>query len=132
MDYLLAGKPPYSGTNMVEKVSGRLLGDAERARGPRGGQPALDVVLRRMMAKEPQDRFQTADELASALLPFCVPAPPVLPVARVGTAEPAEPQPQPQQQPTAVPNSAPEAIPASSISKSTLLFIVPAFSVCCC
>ena len=69
--HLLAGRPPFPDGSAVEKL------DAQRTREPAPipGLPAdLAAVLARMLAKRPADRYQTADEVADALEPFCEPA----------------------------------------------------------
>ena len=127
--YLLAGKPPFSGTTMIEKVSGRLLGQLPNVRDVRPEiSPGLDVVLKTMMAQKPENRFQTPDELAAALLPFCSAAGPAVPVARpvalASRLAPSVPQvlavPEPQAQRPR--DSLPEATPVG-ISKTTMILI---------
>lgn len=65
--HLLAGRPPVPAGSVVEKIAAQET----RLPDPILGLPVgLDAVLTRMMAKRPEDRYQSADEVASALLPF--------------------------------------------------------------
>src|SRR5262249_32972694 len=54
--------------------------------------PGVAAVVRRLMAKRPEDRFQTPAELVSALDQLFAPAPPPIPVRK---AEPAHRPPPP-------------------------------------
>lgn len=66
--YLLKGKPPYNGDTLMARVIAHReepipsLVDAKLTI-----PPALDVMLRRMMAKSPHDRYQSVDELITDL-----------------------------------------------------------------
>jgi tRNA A-37 threonylcarbamoyl transferase component Bud32 len=76
--FLLAGKPPFPGSSMAEKIGARLIGSPPSVREARPEVPeALDAVLKRMMARQPADRYQTPAEVADVLLPFTVAQPPV-------------------------------------------------------
>jgi tRNA A-37 threonylcarbamoyl transferase component Bud32 len=69
--YLLAGKAPFQGDSIVEKLGPRVTGEAPWVRTQRPDvPPALEEVLRKMMARKPEDRFQTPIEAAQALQPF--------------------------------------------------------------
>lgn len=69
--YLLAGKPPFAGGSMIEKLH-RLATEAPppltefRIDCPR----ELDDIVQKMLAKRPEDRFQTAGEVVRALRPL--------------------------------------------------------------
>jgi serine/threonine-protein kinase len=66
--YLLTGKPPFPGEDVVEKIGARLLGNIPLVRQSRPEvSPALERVLAKMMAPNPGDRYQTPGEAASAL-----------------------------------------------------------------
>jgi serine/threonine protein kinase len=66
--YLLTGKPPFPGEEAVEKISARVLGDAPSVRQSRlEVSPALELVLAKMMARDPAERFQTPGEVRRAL-----------------------------------------------------------------
>lgn len=62
--YLLAGKPPFAGGSMIEKLQ-RLANEAPPALSecridcPR----ELDEIVKKMLAKHPEDRFQTAGDV---------------------------------------------------------------------
>ncbi|HET6576973.1 MAG TPA: protein kinase [Gemmatimonadales bacterium] len=65
---LLTGEPPYTGPTAQAIVAKRLADPVPSARRLRETvPPALDVVLQRLLAKSPADRFATAAELAAAL-----------------------------------------------------------------
>lgn len=75
--FLLTGRPPYRGGTVMEKfVAHReapipslseALRSAEASAGTALQVDAIDAVFRRMVAKNPQDRFQSARELIDAL-----------------------------------------------------------------
>ncbi len=71
---LIAGRPPFVGN--VTQVTAAIVADAAptlsslRATVP----PGLDAVVAKALEKKPEARFQSAEELAEALLPFASPA----------------------------------------------------------
>jgi len=70
--YLLAGRPPFAGGNTLEKLVRHATEEPpllERLRPE--VPPPLAALVRRLMAKRPEDRCSTAAELAVALEPFC-------------------------------------------------------------
>lgn len=70
--YMLVGKVPFPGASVVEKVTARLLGELPALCAQRTDVPVnLELILHRMMARRPDDRFQTPQEVAAALAPFC-------------------------------------------------------------
>src|SRR5262249_39415473 len=69
--HLLAGHPPYAGGTLAQKLARHLQGDFKpldqcRDRLP----PGLAMIVHKMMAYRPHDRFQTPLEVALALEPF--------------------------------------------------------------
>jgi WD40 repeat protein len=81
--HLLAGKPPFSGKTDLDKVLGHLDGSPRPLGELRSDVPAkLAAVVARMMARSPQDRYQTPGEAAKALAPFAG----LAPTARSGGA----------------------------------------------
>jgi serine/threonine-protein kinase len=69
--FLLAGKPPFSGGTKVEKIVSHQLEEAPRLERVRPEVPSeLGAVVRKLLAKHPDDRYQTAAEVISALTPF--------------------------------------------------------------
>jgi serine/threonine-protein kinase len=69
--HLLTGRPPFNEGNALERVMKHQLEEPPSAHALRPDLPfEVGVVLRRMMAKRPQDRFQTPAEVAAALAPF--------------------------------------------------------------
>ncbi len=68
--YLLTGKAPYPASTSMLKI----LGHRERPVPAIPGLPdGLMALLRRLMAKRPEDRYQTPGEAAAALAPFTRP-----------------------------------------------------------
>ncbi|HEY1186500.1 MAG TPA: protein kinase [Gemmata sp.] len=70
--FLLTGKPPFAGApTLIDKLLAHTNDEPVSPCEERPEVPEeLDAVLRRMMAKNPADRYQTGAEVASALLPF--------------------------------------------------------------
>ncbi len=70
--FMLTGKPPFlAATTLIDKLLGHTNDAPPPVRAARPEIPAgLADVLDKMMAKKPADRYQTAAEVASALLPF--------------------------------------------------------------
>ncbi|HEY1068816.1 MAG TPA: serine/threonine-protein kinase [Pirellulales bacterium] len=67
----LAGQVPFSGRNSMEKLMARARRDAPRLRSIRPGVSVeLDEVVARMLARDPQRRYQTPQEVADALERF--------------------------------------------------------------
>ncbi|MBI2807200.1 MAG: protein kinase [Planctomycetes bacterium] len=74
--YLLTARPPFLGETVVEKLSPRVTGEPPRIGEVRSDVPAgLEAVILKMMARRPDDRYQTPIEVAEALQPFALPAP---------------------------------------------------------
>jgi eukaryotic-like serine/threonine-protein kinase len=62
--HLVAGEVPFPGTSHVEIVEKKEHGEFPPARSHNAKVPAaLDVIMNRMMAREPADRYQTVSEL---------------------------------------------------------------------
>ena len=96
--HLLTGEPPYTGDAPIAVAYQHLNAPIPSARESRPEvPPELDAVVARLMAKAPEDRFQSAGELLTALAAvpgLDVPGPPTgigtMPIA-VGGDRPAEP-----------------------------------------
>lgn len=70
--FILAGKAPFPGSTIVERVSARMVGGPPSIRAIRPDvPPAFEAVLQKMMARNIADRYQTPAEVAAALQPFC-------------------------------------------------------------
>ncbi|MEO2033310.1 MAG: serine/threonine-protein kinase, partial [Planctomycetaceae bacterium] len=68
---LLIGRVPFEGENAMEKLMARSLSDAPRmSQLLTGIPPELDAVVAKMLARDPNARYQTPAEVASALTPF--------------------------------------------------------------
>lgn len=63
LHFLLTGKPVYDGRTALEKI----LAHRERPAPPLRQAPALDAVFQKMVAKRPEDRFQSMAEVIEAL-----------------------------------------------------------------
>ena len=73
--YLLTGGPPFKATSLYEILQAHHSMDALPLNLARPEVPAeLAALVARMMAKEPELRFQTPNEVAQALKPFFKPA----------------------------------------------------------
>lgn len=68
--FLLVGRPPYSGETMVDTILSHVSQPAPSLAAHAPVPVALEDVYQRMVAKNPQDRFQSADEVIAALEPF--------------------------------------------------------------
>lgn len=68
---LLTGEPAFPGDDAVQKLMARLMRDAPPVSRLREDVPAeLDEIVARMVARAPDDRYQTPAEVAAALAPF--------------------------------------------------------------
>jgi serine/threonine protein kinase len=69
--FLLTGQPPFAAGNVLQKLMSHRLSDPTPLNQLRPDIPSgLSVVVERMMAKTPAQRFQSATEVAIALQPF--------------------------------------------------------------
>jgi serine/threonine-protein kinase len=69
--YLLSGRPPFPGTTLAEKLLKHQQAEPPIEALPEVLPPTLERVLRKMVAKQPSDRYQTPRDVVAALLPFC-------------------------------------------------------------
>jgi serine/threonine protein kinase len=78
--FLLTGQPPFAEGTVAQKLLWHQSKNPRPVREVRADVPeSVAVVVARMMAKNPADRYQTPGELAQALLPFTqtpIPPPP--------------------------------------------------------
>lgn len=69
--FLLTGRPPFAGATAQEKLDAHTERDAPDIRAVRDDVPEeLADVIRRMLAKDPNDRYQTPRDVVAALGPF--------------------------------------------------------------
>ena len=69
--FLLSGKPPHKADSVVDKLKAHAEREPEAIESVRVDVPEeLADVVRRMMARDPAERFQTPAEVADALAPF--------------------------------------------------------------
>jgi serine/threonine-protein kinase len=79
---LLTGQPPFSGGTLAQKVAKHMQAEPPAIEEVRPDvTPALGRIIRRMLAKRPEDRYQTPREVADALAAFTA-APPAQATAR--------------------------------------------------
>lgn len=70
--YLLTGQVPFGGNTVMQKIIQHQKAEPVAVENlNREVAPALAAIVRRMMAKKPEDRFQTPAAVALALQPFC-------------------------------------------------------------
>jgi eukaryotic-like serine/threonine-protein kinase len=75
--FLLAGKAPFEDGTVSQKLLYHRTLNPMPIQSRRPDVPdGMAAILDRMMEKDPRKRFETPEELANALLPFCTPAPP--------------------------------------------------------
>jgi eukaryotic-like serine/threonine-protein kinase len=96
--FLLTGKAPFAHeSSLIDKLLGHTEGKVPSLRKARPDVPeGLVAVIKKMMAKKPDDRYQSATDVAAALAPFTRPdaAPEVVdavviaPAAAVSTVPP--------------------------------------------
>jgi serine/threonine-protein kinase len=71
--FALVGKPPFPEGNPNDKIFAHQFKEPAPLEKVRTDvPPKLGAVVKRMMAKNPVDRYQTPAELANELTPFCV------------------------------------------------------------
>jgi serine/threonine protein kinase len=69
--FLLTGKTPYSGQTMAQKLIAAQTSEARAVHLVNPTVPIeLSVIITKLMAKKPADRYQTAEELLAALDPW--------------------------------------------------------------
>ncbi len=70
--HLLTGQPPYAGGSIMDKLRKHCDNEPAPMRKQRPEiSEGLEAVVRRMMARDPARRYQTAGEVIRALGPFC-------------------------------------------------------------
>jgi serine/threonine protein kinase len=93
--FLLTGQPPFAEGSVAQKLLWHQNRNPKPVREVRPEVPVeVAVIIEKMMAKKPQDRYQTPEKLAEALLPLTqapIPPPPdaempQLSIAAQGTA----------------------------------------------
>jgi len=96
--FALIGRPPFGGVTYVQKIMHHQLDPVEAVDQLRPGiPPTLTAVIQRMMAKNPEERYQSPAIVAQVLEPFTLGSvvPVALPVGEVPApaqaAKPTEP-----------------------------------------
>ncbi len=88
--FALTGRPPFPGGSAIEKMMHHQLDEPEPVEQVRPEvPPALAWVVRRMMARQPDQRYPQAGAAAADLLPLFIDAPPAPPVPVAEAAAPA-------------------------------------------
>jgi serine/threonine-protein kinase len=109
--HLLAGQPPFPIPSIDKKLLAHQKTEPAALARLRPEVPAaLAQVVGRMMAKRPEDRYQTPGEVAAALVPFCAAA------TKVPTAIPVETPTRAIPVPAATPGPLPVAVMAPTDS----------------
>ncbi len=73
--FALAGRPPFEGGDVVNKIYKHRMEAAEPLeRVAPGVPPAFAAIVRKLMAKAPEDRYETARDLANDLARWTDPA----------------------------------------------------------
>lgn len=73
--FTLAGRAPFEGGDVVNKIFKQRMEDPEPLeRVARGVPAAFAAIVRKLMSKEPNDRYQTAEELRTDLARWTDPA----------------------------------------------------------
>jgi serine/threonine protein kinase len=69
--FLLTAKPPFPGRSLAQKLLAHQKGQSIPIEQQRADVPQrLPPVIRKMMAKQPEDRYRTPASVAAALTPF--------------------------------------------------------------
>lgn len=121
--FLLTGRAPFPGTSLASKLRGHAAETPRPLTDFRDDVPAeLLEVIRRMMAKRPQDRYESPKEVAEVLRPFITIA--TMDEGLHGTAPPVPPSLPPTYQPSD--NEAKRKVesPANGILAVTVLNLV--------
>jgi WD40 repeat protein/tRNA A-37 threonylcarbamoyl transferase component Bud32 len=120
--FLLTGRPPFPGGTLVEKLTRHLMAQPVPIDKQRGDVPAeVRGIIRKLMAKRPEDRFQTPAELARALEAFCRTGVPVgTPAPAVAGSPAARAIPVRSHDPTVALSQAPAAIPLGKGGEETI------------
>lgn len=85
---LLTGEVPFPGDSVAEKIEARQKGSPRRLSKLRPETPPqLRAIVAKMMARDPDERYQTAVEVADALGPFTGPEGLPLPLASAATGD---------------------------------------------
>ncbi|WP_435005980.1 serine/threonine-protein kinase [Tundrisphaera lichenicola] len=73
--FALSGRPPFEGGDVVNKIFKQRMDDPEPLeRVARGVPSAFAAIVRKLMAKQPEDRYQDAGELRADLARWADPA----------------------------------------------------------
>ncbi|MCG8653610.1 MAG: serine/threonine protein kinase, partial [Pirellulales bacterium] len=113
--FLLAGRPPFADGNVLHKLKSHAHADPESLQTLREDIPAdLAAVVSKMIAKDPDDRFQTPADVAKALEPFATSA----------TASEHSQTPSPQLRPSSNRSRFGKAVAAATLLIATIIAAV--------
>ena len=88
--FLLTGKVPFPGGSIVDKVIRHNNDAAKPIEDLRPDVSAkIGMIVRKLMAKNPADRYQTPDDLMDALAPYAAPAAMDWPIAPPSAPKPS-------------------------------------------
>lgn len=111
--HLLSGHPPFEGKSVYELLEKHIRDEAPPIEELRPDVPSVvGQIVRKMMAKDPNERFQTPAEVAKALNPFFHPDPASKKIAALSpndstSAKPSSGEQNPGYQPSAKKTSSP-------------------------
>jgi formylglycine-generating enzyme required for sulfatase activity/tRNA A-37 threonylcarbamoyl transferase component Bud32 len=99
--FLFTGQPPFPDGTVLEKLFKHVEVAPQPVQTLRPEiPPEVAAVVHKLLAKRPEDRYQTPADLAEALSPFCpAPATTLAPASTVALAQPAIPVPVPKDKP---------------------------------
>lgn len=107
--FLLAGRPPFDSGNAIQKLFQHRLDEARPVEQLRPDVPTeLGAIVRKLLAKRPEDRYPTPNALAEAVRPWVEDARPVAAVA----------EPLTESAPVASATEPPTAVPAALATES--------------
>jgi WD40 repeat protein len=110
--FLLTGRPPFPGGSVAQKLLAHQQDEPPDLEQLRPGLPAgLASVVRRMMTKRPEERYQTSAEVAEALAPFCGCEEQPVPCGAGVSPAPAQPRRLHHKEPVASPTTIPGHTP---------------------
>jgi eukaryotic-like serine/threonine-protein kinase len=115
MYHLLSGQLPFKGESSMDCIVGRITGQAVPIGEVRPGLPSrLVQTLEKMMATNPEDRYQTADEAASTLRSLLRP--------KNASAGRSAPSAAPRSAPNSASSSAPSSEPTPPSPETVITF----------
>jgi serine/threonine-protein kinase len=127
---MLCGRAPFSADTDAATALARLTRDPLRPRQVRASVPrALEEVVGRAMAREPEHRYSTASDLRAALLAGGAPATPDPGLTGTMTSVPRTPPPGAPIPPVPAPSTVIEGAPAPTFRQTERAMLIPTILV---